>query len=146
MLGGELAVGLTTAGDMLSIGGELEPDGGIDTTPAIGAAAAAATAIAAVAKSTGVASSAPARPRARILSIYDPRILGGPGIDLPRAVWRLEVTDGAARSRSATWSSSTPTSATSPSASARSRMRRTGSSATRNPNQSSFPARRSKPN
>ena len=41
VLGGELAVGLTAAGDMLSIGGELEPDGGVDTTPAIGADAAA---------------------------------------------------------------------------------------------------------
>ena len=55
MLGGELAVGLTAGGDMLSIGGELEPDGRVDTTPTIGADAAAATATAAVARSTGVA-------------------------------------------------------------------------------------------
>ncbi len=94
VLGGELAVGLTAAGDMLSIGGELEPDGGVDTTPAIGADAAATTAIAAVAKSTGVASTA-LQASSPVLSIYDPRILGGPGIDLPRAVWRLEVTDDA---------------------------------------------------
>ena len=94
VLGGELAVGLTAAGDMLSIGGELEPDGGVDTTPAIGADAAAATAIAAVAKSSGVPSAA-LRASSPALSIYDPRILGGPGIGLPRAVWRLEVTDDA---------------------------------------------------
>jgi bacillolysin len=94
VLGGELAVGLTAAGDMLSIGGELEPEGGVDTTPAIGADAAATTAVAAVAKSTGVPS-AELRAFGPVLSIYDPRILGGPGIDLPRAVWRLEVTDDA---------------------------------------------------
>jgi Zn-dependent metalloprotease len=94
VLGGELAVGLTATGDMLSIGGELEPDGAVDTTPAIGAGAAASTAIAAVAKSTGVPSTA-LRASSPVLWIYDPRILGGPGIGLPRAVWRLEVTDDA---------------------------------------------------
>ena len=67
---------------MLSIGGELEPDGGVDATPSIGADAAATTAIAAVAKSTGVPSTA-LRASSPVLSIYDPRILGGPGIGLP---------------------------------------------------------------
>ena len=94
VLGGELAVGLTAAGDLLSIGGELVPDGRVDATPTIGADDAARAATAAVAKSTGVASTA-LRASSPVLSIYDPRILGGPGIDLPRAVWRLEVTDEA---------------------------------------------------
>jgi Zn-dependent metalloprotease len=94
VLGGELAVGLTATGDMLSIGGELEPEGGVDTRPAIGADSAATTAIAAVAKSTGVPSTE-LQASSPVLSIYDPRILGGPGIDLPRAVWRLEVRDDA---------------------------------------------------
>ena len=90
VLGGELAVGLDAGADLLSIGGELEPDGGIDTTPAIGADPAAQTAIAAVAKDTGVITSELSA-SSPVLSIYDPRILGGPGLDLPRAVWRLEV-------------------------------------------------------
>src|SRR5262249_35259585 len=58
-------------------------------------AAAAQTAVAAVAKDTGIAAAglSAARPE---LAIYDPRILGGPGILLPRPVWRLEVSaDGA---------------------------------------------------
>ena len=90
VLGGELAVGLDAGGDLLSIGGELEPDGGIDTAPAVGAAAAATTATAAVAKNTGLTTSE-LQASGPVLSIYDPRLLGGPGLDLPRAVWRLEV-------------------------------------------------------
>ena len=90
VLGGELAVGLDDGGDLLSIGGELEPDGGIDTAPAVGALAAAATATAAVAKDTGLTTSE-LQASTPLLSIYDPRILGGPGLDLPRAVWRIEV-------------------------------------------------------
>ena len=94
VLGGELAVGLGAGGDLLSIGGELEPVSGIDTTPAIDADSAAETAIDAVAKGTGLPV-ADLRASSPTLSIYDPRILGGPGIDRPRAVWRLEVTDDA---------------------------------------------------
>ena len=90
VLGGELAVGLDPAGDLLSIGGELEPERGIDTTPAVGGAAAAETAVAAVAKDSGVPASALIATSPE-LSIYDPRILGGPGLSMPRAVWRVEV-------------------------------------------------------
>ncbi|HEY7255965.1 MAG TPA: M4 family metallopeptidase [Solirubrobacterales bacterium] len=90
VLGGELAVGLDPAGDLLSIGGELEPAMGIDTTPTVAAAAATETAIAAVAKDRGVAAASLSATTPE-LAIYDPRILGGPGLFLPRPVWRLEV-------------------------------------------------------
>jgi Zn-dependent metalloprotease len=92
VLGGELAVGLDPAGDLRSIGGELEPERGIDTTPVVGAAAAAETAVAAVAKDSGVPASTLIATSPE-LSIYDPRILGGPGLSMPRTVWRLEVHD-----------------------------------------------------
>ena len=90
VLGGELAVGLDPAGDLLSIGGELEPAERVDASPAIAPGAAAKTAIAAVAKETGapVAGISATTPE---LGIYDPRILGGPGLSFPRPVWRLEV-------------------------------------------------------
>jgi Zn-dependent metalloprotease len=90
VLGGELAVGLDPAGDLTSIGGELEPGSAIDTTPTVAPAAAAETAIAAVAKDTGAPAAALSATGPR-LSIYDPRILGGPGLSLPRPVWTLEV-------------------------------------------------------
>jgi len=90
VLGGELAVGLDPAGDLLSIGGELEPAERVDGGPAIAPAAAATTAIAAVAKDSGVPA-AELEASTPELAIYDPRILGGPGLSFPRPVWRLEV-------------------------------------------------------
>jgi Zn-dependent metalloprotease len=94
VLGGELAVGLDPAGNLLSIGGELEPSRAVDPTPAINAAAAAATAVAAVAKGSG-APAAELIATTPQLTVYDPRILGGPGLSMPRAVWRIEVHNGA---------------------------------------------------
>jgi Zn-dependent metalloprotease len=90
VLGGELAVGLDPAGDLLSIGGELEPAKRIDTTPTVAPAAAAQIAIDAVARDTGVPASGLSATSPE-LAIYDPRILGGPGLSFPRTVWRLEV-------------------------------------------------------
>jgi bacillolysin len=89
VLGGELAVGLDPAGDLRSIGGELEPSR-VDPAPQIEAGAATKTAIDAVAKDTGVPAATLSATTPE-LTIYDPRILGGPGLSLPRPVWRLEV-------------------------------------------------------
>src|SRR5262245_35364011 len=90
VLGGQLAVGLDPSGDVLSIGGEPEPGTAVDPTASSGGAEAAATAISAVARAYGVAT-AGLDTTAPELSVYDPRILGGPGLEIPRPVWRLTV-------------------------------------------------------
>lgn len=92
VIGGELIVNLDERGDLLSIGGELEPAGAVETKPSVGAGEAARTARAAVAKKHGL-SPGELRAGRGELSIYDSRILGGPGLGLPRPVWRFQVVD-----------------------------------------------------
>ena len=96
VIGGELAVTLDAAGDLLSIGGELEPREGIGTAASVGEAQASATARAAAAKHHGVPV-VELRSGSGELSIYDSRLLGGPGLELPRPVWKFEVTDSGPR-------------------------------------------------
>lgn len=92
VIGGELLVNLDESEDLLSVGGELEPSGNVATTASVAEGEAARTARAAVAKKYGLA---PADLLAGPgeLSIYDSRILGGPGLGVPRPVWRFEVVD-----------------------------------------------------
>ncbi len=92
VIGGELVVNLDEHDDLLSIGGELEPASDVETRTSVSEGEAAQTARAVVAKKydllPGELLAGPGE-----LSIYDNRILGGPGLGLPRPVWRFEVVD-----------------------------------------------------
>ena len=93
VLGGELTVNLAADGDVLSLGGELEPKPADTAVSGVSAEEADDVALSWVAKQYGVSAgelvaSVPEK------WIYDSRILGGPGLDTPRVVWRTEVTDG----------------------------------------------------
>jgi bacillolysin len=90
VLGGELVVNLDADKNVLSANGEALPAGGVTTSPQVVSEAARQNAVAAVAKTHGVA---PSSLKATIpeLWIYDSRILGGPGLERPVLVWRLEV-------------------------------------------------------
>ncbi|MCS7088866.1 MAG: M4 family metallopeptidase [Thermoflexales bacterium] len=91
VLGGELVVTLDARSRVLAASGEVLPGLDLDITPRITPEAAKQTAIAQVAKEYGL------EPQALVASepelwIYDPRILGGPGLPSSRLVWRLEIT------------------------------------------------------
>ena len=89
VLGGELVVNLQADGDVLSASGEVLPDPGISVDPLVTASEARRAAIAAVAgkrdERGGLKATDPA------LWIHDSRILGGPGLDIPTLVWRMDV-------------------------------------------------------
>jgi bacillolysin len=89
VLGGELAVTLDSADNMVSINGETGAPP-TSVTPSVPARAAARMATAAIAKSsarsaTSLQATAPA------LWIYDPQLIGAPGPRGARLVWRLQV-------------------------------------------------------
>ena len=90
ILGGELVVNLARDGDVLSASGEALPSPGISVEPRVTAAQARRAAIAVVAgkRAGGNAGLTATRPT---LWIYDSRILGGPGLDVPVLVWRMDV-------------------------------------------------------
>ncbi len=90
VLGGELVVNLDRSGSMLSASGEVLPALDISLTPRVEPAAARETALAAVAKAHSVPASK-LRASEPSLWIYDSRIMGGPGLDRPALVWRLDV-------------------------------------------------------
>ncbi|MDQ3493578.1 MAG: M4 family metallopeptidase, partial [Chloroflexota bacterium] len=94
VLGGELAVQVDGAGNVISANGEASPDLGVDVTPAVTSAAAKRNASSAIAKARGVArgdltASVPS------LWIYDPALLGGRALPFTRLVWRMDVTNRA---------------------------------------------------
>ncbi|MGI8809857.1 MAG: M4 family metallopeptidase [Acidimicrobiales bacterium] len=91
VLGGELIVTLDEEKNVLSAGGEALPDLQVPVAPTIGAQAARTEALKLVAKERGVdvASLTTGEPK---LWIYDPRLLGGPGIEVPILGWRVDVT------------------------------------------------------
>jgi bacillolysin len=95
VIGGELIVNLDSSGDLLSANGEVVPSVRIGTEPQVGRNGAESAALAQVARAYSVSkrSLAAATPK---LWIYDSRILGGPGLGVPRLVWRTEVTGEAA--------------------------------------------------
>jgi bacillolysin len=89
VLGGELAVTLDSADNLVSINGETGAPA-TTVTPSVPARAAARTATAAIAKSsarsaTSLQATVPA------LWIYDPQLIGAPGPRGARLVWRLQV-------------------------------------------------------
>ena len=90
VIGGELAVQLDAKGQVLATSGEISPALSLGITPAISAERAAAAAVEASARANGVAAST-LEATTPTLEIYDPRLLGGPGLRVPRLVWRTEV-------------------------------------------------------
>jgi bacillolysin len=92
VLGGDLKVHTDRWQVVLAAHGEASPDLHVDITPTVGADGAATIARDVVARATGLAAAAltAARPS---LWIYDPRLMGGPGLPYARLVWRTAVTD-----------------------------------------------------
>jgi Zn-dependent metalloprotease len=93
VVAGELMVNLDASGNVLSANGETAPAAGLSVVPRVTAASARQTALTRVAKeyrlrAGGLAVSKPS------LWIYDNRLLGGPGLGVPRLVWRMDVTGG----------------------------------------------------
>jgi bacillolysin len=91
VLGGELIVNLDKHGDLLSANGEASPTSHVSVVPSVQRPAATEAALTAVAKENDV-STGKLHASEPSLWIYDARILGGPGPDIPVLVWRLDVT------------------------------------------------------
>ncbi len=91
VVGGELVVNLDPEKNVISASGEVVPSPSLSVAPEVSSAAAAEAARNAVAKATGVPASS-LRESEPSLWIYDSRIMGGPGLDRPTLVWRMDVT------------------------------------------------------
>ena len=91
VLGGELVVDVTADGGILAAAGEALADPPPPALPQIDAATARATALAVVARDHGMLASALDAGTAH-LWLYDPRIIGAPGIGGAKLVWRIDVT------------------------------------------------------
>jgi bacillolysin len=91
VLGGELVVRQDADGGIRSVAGETLPDIAVDVVPTVTASDARTAAVAAVAKGSALE---PAELTAGRVErwLYDPVLLGAPGIPGPRLVWRTEVT------------------------------------------------------
>lgn len=91
VLGGELNVQVNDVNELLVANGEILTDVSVGTDPRVGANEARRTALTKIAKDREVraADLEAADPE---LWIYDPALLGAPGIQVPRLVWRTEVT------------------------------------------------------
>jgi Zn-dependent metalloprotease len=90
VLGGELAVTLDSADNLVSINGETSAPSPSTAAPSVPARAAARMATAAIAKSSA-RSTTSLRATAPALWIYDPQLIGAPGPSGARPVWRLQV-------------------------------------------------------
>ena len=91
VLGGELNVQVDGANNLLVATGEVLPDISLDTKPGVGAQEAQRTALEYIAKPyeeepNGLQATEPK------LWIFDPTLLGGPGLRVPKLVWRMDVT------------------------------------------------------
>jgi bacillolysin len=93
VLGGELNVQLTAANELLVANGEVLPGVSLGTNPDVSAAEAREAAVAKIAKDRE-ANAADLNVTDPELWIYDPTLLGGPGLPVPTLVWRMEVTPG----------------------------------------------------
>lgn len=91
VMGGELLVHTDAAQKVISANGEILPDLALDTTPAIEVSTARQTALRLVAKhhQLEVSHLTASEPE---LWIYNPALLGGPGLRVSTLVWRIEVT------------------------------------------------------
>ncbi|CAN5432616.1 hypothetical protein BH20CHL6_BH20CHL6_11860 [soil metagenome] len=94
VLGGDLHVQVDAAGNVISANGEASPRLALDVAPRFTAAAALREALAMVSKTYGLneADLSASTPQ---LWIYDPALLGGPGLPFARLVWRMDVTNRA---------------------------------------------------
>jgi Zn-dependent metalloprotease len=92
VLGGELVVNLDQHGNVLSANGEVEPNPSLSMRPQVTSATAVKSTRAMVAKHYSIAAKRLEVTRPG-LWIYDSRLLGGPGLERPTLVWRMEVTD-----------------------------------------------------
>ncbi len=90
VLGGELIVQTTGQRAVASANGELLPDLGLSVQPRVAAEQARQQALAAIAKANGLRS-ADLVGSAPQLWIYNPALLGGPGLRTARLVWRTEI-------------------------------------------------------
>ncbi|HSM57233.1 MAG TPA: M4 family metallopeptidase [Candidatus Sulfomarinibacteraceae bacterium] len=91
IIGGELIVQTGPRQQVISANGELLPGLQLDPTPAIDIETAREVALGKVAKEYGLPSSDLTATEPE-LWIYDPAIMGGPGPQFSRLVWRVEVT------------------------------------------------------
>lgn len=91
VLGGELIVQMDAGKNVVSANGEVLPDLDLAVTPAISVQTARQTALAKAAKDHGLSAGELVASQPE-LWIYNPVLLGGPGLDLDRLVWRTEVT------------------------------------------------------
>jgi bacillolysin len=93
VMGGELIVQLNAAKDVISVNGEILPDIMIKPTPAIDEATAQQHALASVAREYGISLGELTTTNPE-LWVYNPALLGGPGLQFNALVWRMEVTNG----------------------------------------------------
>jgi Zn-dependent metalloprotease len=94
VLGGELIVQTDPRRAVLSVSGEIQPDLAISVSPRVTAEAAKQEALRQIARAYGLqpAQLTSSQPQ---LWIYNPAILGGPGLRLSSLVWRLELRSAA---------------------------------------------------
>ena len=90
VLGGELIVNMDAARNVLSASGEVLPDIGVSTAPALDAEAAQQVALQKVAKDNDLEAGALTATQPE-LWIYNPVLLGGPGPKVTSLVWRMDV-------------------------------------------------------
>lgn len=91
VIGAELIVQTDAQRGVLSANGEILPALDLPTAAAVGEGAAVETAVAKVSKDYAVDSNSLVATQPE-LWIYDPAILGGPGLPISRLVWRMDVT------------------------------------------------------
>ena len=90
VFGGGLVVNLDRGGNVLSVNGDTLPTTDISVMPRVTSSVARQTALAVTARARGVPVSRLRASEPR-LWIYDSRLTGGPGLDRPTLVWRIEV-------------------------------------------------------
>jgi Zn-dependent metalloprotease len=95
VLAGEIVVQTNRQRAVMSASGEIMPELQLDIQPGLAADAAAQRGLSAIAKAYGLAAST-LQASAPQLWIYNPALLGGPGLRVSRLVWRMEITARAA--------------------------------------------------
>jgi bacillolysin len=93
ILGGELVVNLDQRRNVLSASGEVVASPSLSVRPQVAPGEAAKSALEKVAKQYSIPAEELEVTRPE-LWIYDARLLGGPGLDRPTLVWRMDVTAG----------------------------------------------------